>query len=88
MKRNPTENYLKKAQSLTKEEAEYLLIRMGNKLGRRIDDDKLIPLEAFAIQLEIEDENRKVWRERFAEIKAHYDSSNANCKSIQAMVCG
>jgi hypothetical protein len=73
MKRNPTEKYLKEASSLTKKEAEYLFMRMGGKLGRRIDDNKVIPLEALAIQLEIEDENRNEWRERFAEIKARYD---------------
>jgi hypothetical protein len=43
---------------------------MGKKLGRRLGDDKLIPIEALAIQLEIEDENLKEWRKRFAEIKA------------------
>jgi len=69
----PQEEYLKKAKKLTKKEAEYLLMRMGGKLGRRLDDDKIIPLEALAIQLEIEDEHRNEWRERFAEIKARYD---------------
>jgi hypothetical protein len=63
MKRNPTEKYLNEASSLTKKEAEYLMMRIGGKLGQRIDDNKLIPLEALAIQLEIEDENRKEWRE-------------------------
>lgn len=73
MKRSPTEKYLTLAASLTKKEAEFLLMRMGRKLGRRIDDHKLIPIEAIAIQLEIEDENRNEWRERFAEIKARYE---------------
>ena len=72
-KKIPQDEYLKKAKKLTKKEAEYLLMRMGGKLGRRLDDNKLVPLEALAIQLEIEDEHRNEWRERFAEIKARYD---------------
>ena len=59
---------------MTKTEAEYLFVRMGMKLGRRLDDHKRIPLEALAIQLEIEDENTFEWQKRFAEIKARYDS--------------
>jgi len=70
MKRQPTEEYLAKAKKLTKKESEYLFSRMGGKLGRRIDDNKLVPLEALAIQLEIEDEDRNEWRKKFAEIKA------------------
>ncbi len=73
MKRTPTEKYLKKASSLTKKQSEFLIMRMGGKLGRRIDDDKLVPLEALAIQLEIEDEHRNEWREKFAEIKARFE---------------
>ena len=73
MKKTPTEEYLEKANKLTKKEAEFLITRMGGKLGRRMDDHKLIPLEALAIQLEIEDESRKEWREKFAEIKARDD---------------
>jgi hypothetical protein len=69
-KRIPTEAYLKKAASLTPKQAEFLMMRMGTKLGRRLDDHKLVPLEALAIQLEIEDEHRDEWRARFAEIKA------------------
>jgi hypothetical protein len=70
MKKIPSEKYLEKAALLTKKESEYVYSRMGKKLGRRLDDDKLIPIEALAIQLEIEDENLKEWRKRFAEIKA------------------
>ncbi len=70
MKKMPTEEYLAKAKKLTKKESEYLFSRMGGKLGRRIDDNKLVPLEALAIQLEIEDEDRNEWRKKFAEIKA------------------
>lgn len=77
-KKQPTEEYLLKAKKLTKSQTEQLFSRMGGKLGRRLDDNKLIPLEALAIQLEIEDENLKEWRERFAEIKARQIKSNKN----------
>lgn len=68
----PSEKYLLLAQELTKEQSERLFSRMGNKLGRRFDDSKIVALEALAIQLEIEDENLKEWRERFAEIRKKY----------------
>ena len=73
MKRIPAEEYLLKAKKLSKAEAERLFSRMRGKLGRRLDDNKMIPLEALAIQLEIEDEKLNEWRERFAEIKARDD---------------
>jgi len=54
---------------LSKEDAERLFSRMRGKLTRRLEDKKLPPLEAIAIQLELEDEALKVWRERLAEIR-------------------
>jgi len=71
--KTPKEEYLKKASSLTKEQAEFLIMRMDVKLGRRLDDHKLIPLEALAMQLEIEDEHRKELHENFAEIKSRFN---------------
>jgi hypothetical protein len=71
MKRTVTEKYLEKAALLSTEEAEYFFSRMGKKLGRRYEDKKLIPVEALAIQLEVEDEKLKEWRERFTAIKAN-----------------
>ncbi len=70
MKKIPAEEYLLKAKKLTKLEAERLFSRMGGKLGRRLDDCKLVPLDALAIQLELEDEKLNEWRERCLEIKA------------------
>ncbi len=70
MKRKPSEEYLEKAKKLSKPQAERVFSRMGGKLGRRLDDEKVIPIEALAMQLEIEDEKLDEWRERFAEIKA------------------
>lgn len=70
MRKNPSEEYLKKAKLLTKEEAEHLLARMRGKLSRKMEDRKVDPLEAVAIQLELEDEKLQDWRERWAEITA------------------
>jgi hypothetical protein len=77
-KRLPTEEYLLKAKKLTKTESERLFSRMGGKLSRRVDDHKLISLDALAIQLEIEDEQLKEWRERIAEIRAREEKKNKN----------
>ena len=73
MKKSASEKYLKMAKTLTKREVEYLLMRMGEKLGRRIDAKKILTLEALAIQLEIEEHNRSEWRNHFAKVKARYD---------------
>lgn len=67
--KNADEIYLEKAKQLSEEEAERLLSRMGGKLPRRLQKDKLSRDEALAIQLEIEDEMLKEWRERVAEIR-------------------
>lgn len=64
------EEYLEKAKSLDEEEAERLLSRMEGKLPRRLEKEKLTRVEALAIQLEIEDDMLKEWRERMAEIRA------------------
>jgi hypothetical protein len=69
MSRTPGEEYLEKAKQLSKEEVERLLSRVRNKLVRRLEDRKMTPLEVAAIQLEIEDDDLKVWREKWAEIK-------------------
>lgn len=69
MSRTPGEEYLEKAKQLSKEETERLLSRVRNKLVRRLEDKKMTPLEVAAVQLEIEDDDLKVWREKWAEIK-------------------
>lgn len=63
------EVYLEKVKQLSEEDAERLMSRMGGKLPRRLQKDKLSREEALAIQLEIEDEMLKEWRERVAEIR-------------------
>lgn len=64
------DEYLEKAANLTSEETERLLSRMGGKLPRRLDKEKLTQLEAAAIQLEIEDEQLNEWREKMHAIKS------------------
>jgi len=63
------DEYLKKAQKLSKVESERVLSRMTGKLPRRLHKDKLTEVEALAIQLELEDEMLKEWRDRVAEIR-------------------
>ena len=69
MTKTPSPQYLEQASRLTEEETERLLSRIRNKLVRRLEDKKMTPLEAAAIQLEIEDEDLEAWREKWAEIK-------------------
>ncbi len=70
MKRKATPEYLEKAKALSHEDAELVLSRMRGRLERRIEYRKLDPVEAVAIQLELEDEQLQEWRERWAEISA------------------
>jgi len=69
MARSPSDVYIEKARKLSKTETERLLSRSRSKLMRRILDKKLSPLEAVAIQMEIEDEALAEWRARMDEIK-------------------
>ncbi len=69
MARTPSTEYLEKAKKLSKAETERLLSRARNKLVRRLEDQKLSPLEVAAIQLEVEDEDLAEWRTRWAAIK-------------------
>lgn len=63
-----SEEYLEKAQNLSEDEIDKLQYRMRGKLYRRAEDKKLSILEAVAIQLEIEDEELKEWREQRAKM--------------------
>jgi hypothetical protein len=65
-----SEEYLEKAQQLSDDEVDKLQFRMRGKLYRRAEDKKLTLLEALAIQLEIEDEELKEWREKREEMLA------------------
>ena len=63
------EKYLEAAKLLSREEVERLFSRMRKKLTRRMEDKRIIPLEAIAKQLELEDEQLNEWREKLAEIR-------------------
>ena len=65
--------YIEKAKSLTAEETERVLSRMGDKLRKKKFKDKIDCLAAVAIQLEIEDDMLSEWRENFTKIKAKHD---------------
>lgn len=65
----PDAEYLAKANSLSSEEVERVQSRMSGKLPRRLQKEKLSTLEAVAIQLELEDEELKEWREKVQKIE-------------------
>jgi hypothetical protein len=61
--------YLAKVKLLSKEETERLLSRMGGKLDRRLEKNKLSRDEALAIQLQVEDEQLQEWRKMMHILK-------------------
>ena len=69
MRRMPSDVYLEKAQTLSKEETARVLSRARSKLVRRLDSEKMTAREVVAVQLEIEDEDLSEWREKMAEIR-------------------
>lgn len=62
-------DYIEQAKQLTNDEQERLLSRMVGKLPKRLRNEKVSLEEAFAIQLELEDEQLQEWRENMAAIK-------------------
>ena len=68
MKRIIAKKYIEKASLLSKDEAEHFYARMGRKITRSLEHRKLLPLEALALQLEVEDDNLKEWRENIMQI--------------------
>ncbi|MBK9161563.1 MAG: hypothetical protein IPM27_08360 [Nitrosomonadales bacterium] len=61
--------YLEKVKGLTKEESERLLSRMGGKLPRRLQKEKISREEALAMQMELEDEQLEEWRKMMRSLK-------------------
>ena len=76
---NPS--YLEMAQKLSILEQERVLSRMGGKLPKRLQKEKLTKQEAIAIQLELEDEQLQEWRTIMAELKAK--SQKAQIKAAE-----
>ncbi len=62
MKKISKPEYLEKVKQLSKVEMERLLSRMGGKLPRWLQKEKLSQQEALAIQMELEDEQLASWR--------------------------
>ena len=79
--KNVNPEYLAQAQALSEAEQERVLSRMGGKLPKRLEKDKLSREEALAIQLELEDEQLQEWRERMHAIKAESKAKEKQEKS-------
>ena len=62
-------DYIAKAKKLNAEDRERVLSRMGGKLPKRLQKEKLTVEEAIAIQLELEDEQLQEWRANMAVIQ-------------------
>jgi N-acyl-L-homoserine lactone synthetase len=75
------DEYLEKATNLSEEETERLLSRMGGKLPRRLDKNKISKLDALAMQLEIEDDQLAEWREKMREITAKNKKNDVKSKA-------
>lgn len=68
MKRKPAEEYIEKAKLLTKEELGKIFARMLGGLQNRMESRKVSPLEAAAIQLEIEADQVREWDKKWARL--------------------
>lgn len=68
--------YIDMANKLTQEESDRLQSRMRGKLTRRVEDKKLNSVDALAIQLELDDEQLREWREKMSEINEKEQKSN------------
>ena len=62
-------DYIAKAKNLSDEDRDRVLSRMGGKLPKRLQKEKLTVEEAIAIQLELEDEQLQEWRANMAVIQ-------------------
>jgi hypothetical protein len=65
----PSDEYLKKAKALSRDEAERLFARMRGKFTRRLEDKKYSPVEAAALQLQYEDNQLAEWRKNLVKIR-------------------
>ena len=86
-------DYVAKAKKLSQEDRDRVLSRMGGKLPKRLQKEKLTVEEAIAIQLELEDEQLQEWRanmaaiqEKAAKAKAKADEKAAKVKTKAAKV--
>jgi hypothetical protein len=79
------EDYIAKAKKLSEEDRDRILSRMGGKLPKRLQKEKLTVEEAIAIQLELEDEQLQEWRANMAAIeeKAAKEKAKADEKAAK-----
>jgi hypothetical protein len=71
-------DYLAKVKRLSKLEIERLLSRMGGKLPRRLQKEKLSQEEALAIQMELEDEQLASWRKMISMLREKEAAKKSN----------
>ena len=78
-------DYIAKAKKLSEEDRDRILSRMGGKLPKRLQKEKLTVEEAIAIQLELEDEQLQEWRANMAAIeeKAAKEKAKADEKAAK-----
>ncbi len=65
----PAAEWIEKAMLLSKEDAERVLSRMRKKITRKMEHEKIEPLIAVALQLQLEDEQLAAWRSKVAELR-------------------
>lgn len=70
MKKYPSDEYLERAKSLSRDEAEKILARLRGRYSRRMEDKMISPLEAVALQMQKDDDDLAEWRARWAEVCA------------------
>ena len=81
-------DYLAIAKKISTEDRIYILSRMGGKLPKRLQKEKLTVEEAIAIQLELEDEQLQEWRANMVliEEKAAKAKLKAAEKEVKAQL--
>lgn len=65
----PSPEWIEKAMLLSRDDAERILARMRKKIVRRLEHEAIDPLAAVAMQLQLEDEQLKEWRNRMSELR-------------------
>ena len=79
-------DYVSQAKKLSEEERERVLSRMGGKLPKRLQKEKLTADEAIAIQLELEDEQLQEWRKNMEDIQAKASKAKLKAEEKAAKV--
>ncbi len=79
-------DYVAKAKKLSEEDRDRVLSRMGGKLPKRLQKEKLTVEEAIAIQLELEDEQLQEWRANMAAIQEKAAKAKAKADEKAAKV--